>query len=253
MSIEKIKNPLQKILNRLNSLEENDQLSRLDRDYITHLMIEAYDQVNARGQAGNVVPDATKHEIFEFEEDIAEPQPPQKEVKENIQPAPQPKQEVKSPNGADKPQPATQAEETVEKEIIQEEQKSAKEEPKEDKDREEENKEEKEPVAESISTELKQLFQLRESTELSERLSQMPINDIWNAMGLNERIFTQNELFRGDQEAFRTTVQSLNQMSSYEEAKQKLMEGAAREYDWAEEGRQNIARNFIRLVKRKYK
>lgn len=250
MSIEKIKNPLQKILNRLNSLEENDQLSRLDRDYIAHLMIEAYDQVNSSGQAGSVMPDATKHEIFEFEEDIPEPRPPQKEVKENIQQAEQPKKEIKNQNVAGKPEADIRTEETGEKDAVQEEQvkvEKVQEVP------EELKTEEKGTTTESISQELKQLFQVRESTELSERLSQMPINDIWNAMGLNERIFTQNELFRGDQEAFRTTVQNLNQLSTYEEAKQKLMEGAAREYDWAEEGRQNIAKNFIRLVKRKYK
>ena len=99
---------------------------------------------------------------------------------------------------------------------------------------------------------LEALFQIKESTELSERLSQLPIDDIWAAMGLNERIFTQNELFGGQSDTFQSTVKELNGCETFEEARELLKEGPVVEFSWTAPGRKNIAKNFIRLIKRKY-
>lgn len=237
MSIEKIKKPLEKLLNRLNSLEEKGALTHLDRDHLGNLLIQAYDELMAAGNAE--IPDppkAVKNEIFEFEEDQSSPQPPPKqeiskkeeEKEEEVKPAPTPEKEV-----SDTPSKA-QAEPPSEKEEIP---------PKESDTNGQGNN----------SDEIENLFRIKESTELSERLSQLPISDIWNAMGLNERIFTQNELFDGDHEAFQSTVQKLNGLSNFEEAREELISGAAKEYEWASGDRKNIAKNFIRLVKRRYK
>lgn len=96
------------------------------------------------------------------------------------------------------------------------------------------------------------LFEHHQATELSEKLSELPIQDLSKAMGLNEKIFTINELFDGDQEAFKQSVQVLNGFHSFEEAKNYLVQEIAIQYNWAQTEKKNKAKNFIKLVRRRY-
>lgn len=104
----------------------------------------------------------------------------------------------------------------------------------------------------AVSAELEELFAFNTAKELSEKLSEMPIKDIKKAMGLNERIFTVNELFGGDQAVFDLTVDTLNQFSDFQQAKSFLLRNAASKYHWDDKGKQSKAKNFIKLVKRRY-
>jgi len=97
-----------------------------------------------------------------------------------------------------------------------------------------------------------QLFQQENSNELSHKLSTLPISDLNKAMGINERIFTINELFRGDSTAFKKTIATLNQLPSFREAKNYLAENVVTEFDWTNKLRKNKAKNFIKLVNRRY-
>ena len=103
-----------------------------------------------------------------------------------------------------------------------------------------------------VSPELEELFRFETAKELSEKLSEMPISDIRKAMGLNERIFTVNELFGGEKEVFDTTIAELNKMNSFEEAKAYLINGVAAKYNWSAKNLKNKAKAFIKLVKRRY-
>jgi len=96
------------------------------------------------------------------------------------------------------------------------------------------------------------LFEHHQAKEVSEKLSELPIPDLAKAMGLNERIFTVNELFDGDQDAFKQTIQVLNGLTSFEEAKNYLVREAAFRYNWAHPEKKNKAKNFIKLVRRRY-
>ena len=80
----------------------------------------------------------------------------------------------------------------------------------------------------------------------------MPIKDIKKAMGLNERIFTVNELFGGDQAIFDLTTDTLNKLPDFTQAKNFLMRNAASKYNWDKKGKKSKAKNFIKLVKRRY-
>ncbi|MCB9282472.1 MAG: hypothetical protein H6563_00240 [Lewinellaceae bacterium] len=102
--------------------------------------------------------------------------------------------------------------------------------------------------AEDIDT----LFEHHQATELSEKLSELPIQDLNKAMGLNEKIFTINELFDGDQEAFKQSIQTLNGFHSFEEARNFLVQEIAIRYNWALPDRKNKAKNFIKLIRRRY-
>ncbi len=104
----------------------------------------------------------------------------------------------------------------------------------------------------NVNEELEELFAFSSAKELSEKLSELPITDIKKAMGLNERIFTVNELFGGNQSAFDTTLTELNKFSNFEDAKNYLIQNVADKYEWAARERKSKAKNFIKLVKRRY-
>ncbi len=104
----------------------------------------------------------------------------------------------------------------------------------------------------TISDDGEQLFSLENGTELSHKLSSLPISDLNKAMGINERIFTINELFRGDSRAFKHTMNELNQLSTFEQAKEYLASNVVNQYDWTNKQRRNKAKNFIKLIRRRY-
>lgn len=97
-----------------------------------------------------------------------------------------------------------------------------------------------------------ELFQFKKAEDLSEKLDSTHIENIQRAMGLNERILTQNELFKGDKNSFETTVQKLNSMHQFDEARSYLCEEIIPLYDWTNEDRIKKAQEFIKLVKRKF-
>jgi len=99
---------------------------------------------------------------------------------------------------------------------------------------------------------LAKLFELPNTDGMSGRFSHVPIDSIESAMGLNERIFTLNELFGGDKSLFDSTCSTLNKFSSFAEARTMLMAGPAKQFKWSEPERIKMAEQFIRIVSRRY-
>lgn len=97
-----------------------------------------------------------------------------------------------------------------------------------------------------------ELFTVISAKELSEKLSQSPIKDIKKSMGLNERILTQNELFGGDKAMFDLTLDTLNKLPDFNQAKLFLIQNAATKYKWTAKVRKGRAKEFIKLVKRRF-
>ncbi len=108
------------------------------------------------------------------------------------------------------------------------------------------------PPTTVLDEEMEDLFAFASAKELSEKLADSPIADIKKAMGLNERIFTVNELFGGEQAAFDHALAALQQFSSYDQAKQYLAQNVAAKYNWTSRDKKAKAKNFIKLVKRKF-
>ena len=97
------------------------------------------------------------------------------------------------------------------------------------------------------------LFQVSsDAKELSEKLGQSRITDLNNAMGLNERIFTVNELFGADNSLYRNVIRDLNGLKSFEEAKAYLSTNVAEKFNWTHKSKRNKAKIFIKLVRRRY-
>lgn len=100
--------------------------------------------------------------------------------------------------------------------------------------------------------EFDKLFDANYARELSEKLSNAKVENIGNAMGLNERIFTVNELFGGDNSAFETAIRDLQGMASFESAKIYITEKLVSKYEWMNPSKFKKAREFVKLVKRKF-
>ncbi len=251
MNIHNIKKPLEKILHRLESLDPEQDLHPLDHNFFTAELQKAYNALyqidSPRSSAEEEGEHPGKNTLFEFEdEQFAEKESESTPKTESPAPKPSPS-EPQTPKKA----PPSPPQATPEKKPAVVESSEVKEEPKE-KSAPPKPTAGKDSTSDSYSQDVKELFQIKESSELSERLSRLPITDIWSAMGLNERIFTQNELFDGNAESFQTTVKELNDCQTFEEAQELLAYGPIENFDWTAAERRNIAKNFIRLVKRKY-
>lgn len=111
--------------------------------------------------------------------------------------------------------------------------------------------EDDEPMVYS-SINIDELFSSNTARELSDKLSQSHIEDIGRAMGLNERIFTLNELFDGDNAVFEKALSDLNNAVSFDHAKEIIGSQLAGRYNWLAESKIKKAKDFIKLVKRRY-
>ncbi len=98
-----------------------------------------------------------------------------------------------------------------------------------------------------------ELFQFKKVEDLSEKLDSTPIDNIQKALGLNARILAQNELFKGDKVSFDNTVQKLDSLIHFEDAKSFLCDQIIPVFDWTHEDRLKKAQEFIKLVRRRYR
>ena len=99
---------------------------------------------------------------------------------------------------------------------------------------------------------IEKLFALPVNKDMPSRFSHVPIDSIESAMGLNERIFTLNDLFGGNKGLFDATCTQLNALSSFSEAKTLLINGPARQFKWSDPERLKMAEEFIRILVRRY-
>lgn len=103
-----------------------------------------------------------------------------------------------------------------------------------------------------VSAILAEIFSEEKVIDLSDKLSLTHIQDLTKSMGINEKIFTQQELFGNDQDAFNDTLVKLNGFTNFEEAKQYLTDHIISKYKWTSENKVKKAATFVRLIKRKY-
>lgn len=99
---------------------------------------------------------------------------------------------------------------------------------------------------------LDELFSEGKVNDLSDKLGLTPVKDLTKSMGINERIFTQQELFANNPNQFNEVLTILNDFQSFEEAKQYLINKVIPEYGWTKDDKIKKATTFIKLVKRKY-
>lgn len=97
------------------------------------------------------------------------------------------------------------------------------------------------------------LFEEKQAKELSEKLAEQPVSDLKKAIALNDRLLLTRELFAGDGKAFESAISALNGFSDFENAKAYLIEHCVTRYMWLDKKRVEEAKNFVKLVRRRYK
>ncbi len=106
---------------------------------------------------------------------------------------------------------------------------------------------------EAPSAAIESLFEAKEAKELLEKLAELPIANLTKSISLNDRLLLTSELFAGDGKAFETTIGAVNEMANYEDAQAYLIEHCVVRYHWTDKKKIEPAKNFIRLVRRRFK
>ncbi len=95
------------------------------------------------------------------------------------------------------------------------------------------------------------LFEIQQTKELAQKLRSSPIQNLQQAFTINDRLLFTNELFAKDAQAFQEALRLLNRYEQFEEAKSYLQDMAS-QYNWMEEQRLEIAKDFVHTVKRRF-
>ena len=103
----------------------------------------------------------------------------------------------------------------------------------------------------NVSPKIAALFQESDdAASLGNRLVSHRVTDLNRSLSINNRVIFSKKLFRSNDE-LNEALKALNLKGSMENAKPMLMDLAQRHH-WAEEERQETAREFIDLVRRRY-
>jgi hypothetical protein len=103
----------------------------------------------------------------------------------------------------------------------------------------------------SGNSKVNRLFAFTEAKELSEKLSQQPIRDLPSALSINDKLLYTNELFGRQHNILNDTLQTLNRFDGMDQARNFLI-SLAEQYEWSNEEREDIARSFIKTIRRRY-
>ncbi len=101
----------------------------------------------------------------------------------------------------------------------------------------------------NASPEVEALFKENENAGLSRRIQQK-VSDLTRALSINNRVLFSNKLFASNDE-LNAALKELNLKGSFANAKSQLID-LAQLHHWADEDRQETAREFIDLVRRRY-
>ena len=97
----------------------------------------------------------------------------------------------------------------------------------------------------------KELEALLEDQGTTSRFGRQPISDLTRCLSINNRILFTRDLFGGDNDLLNTTMQQLNAAGDMREAR-PLVSSLARRFSWPDEGKQESAKEFIELIRRRY-
>jgi len=97
----------------------------------------------------------------------------------------------------------------------------------------------------------KGLFSNNKAADLSEKLSLQPLKDLSKAIAINDKLLYVNDLFDKDSATFSIALKNLNAFNNMEEAQSVLLD-YAKQFNWMDEEKEDTARSFIKLVKRRY-
>ncbi len=97
-----------------------------------------------------------------------------------------------------------------------------------------------------------ELFEQEGTKDLSQKLSERPISSLKSAWGVGDKFLIVNELFGKDISAFDDAIDKLNGMSSIDEARGYLEQNVIEKYNWTDVNKLSVSKNFIKTIRRRY-
>lgn len=246
MDISRIERRLKKINSVLDVFKEDNKLTSIEKDLLLGYVREVYDLIReSETDVVEVSNEILKHGVKTIPLEATKPVEVKKEeiTPEAVQSDP----EVRNTKIEEKPvfsKPILEEEKPVE--VIVEAVKESKPVVKEI------ETVKASPSSFMISEELEAIFVQEEVSDLSEKLSMSKIEDISRVIGINERIFTINELFGSDGKLFESTLNKLNKAPSFDVAKSIIINEVAIPMNWEKDNKLKKAQQFIKHVRRKF-
>lgn len=108
------------------------------------------------------------------------------------------------------------------------------------------------PATPTVLGEHEELFAFKKATDLAGKLQDQPVTDLSKAFSINDRMLTIDKLFKGDEKAFKETLQKLNGLTSFDEAKVYLSHHLVSQFNWMAKVRFKTAKIFVKMVRRRY-
>lgn len=87
-------------------------------------------------------------------------------------------------------------------------------------------------------------------TSISEKLKSQPLADLKLSIGINERFAFINELFHGDQQLYHQSIERINSMNVYDQAKNIIHEELMGQLNWKQDHKR--FQEFDELIKRRF-
>lgn len=119
------------------------------------------------------------------------------------------------------------------------------------------------PETNGIHSELKELNQkvaqnipslndrLRQTqSEIGDRFNDMPVKDLRQAIGINDKFQFIQELFRGDVDTYERSIKTINEMQSIQDAEYWIERELKIRQGWVDDNR--VVRQFYALVKKRF-
>lgn len=103
----------------------------------------------------------------------------------------------------------------------------------------------------TASSKVRALFDQKAATELSEKLSLQPLKDLTKGLSINDRLLYTNDLFKKNSNTFNEALRTLNEKDSMESARSYLEQLAA-EYNWTDGEKVDVAKDFIKHIRRRF-
>ncbi|MCK7559754.1 hypothetical protein MKQ70_34370 [Chitinophaga sedimenti] len=115
-----------------------------------------------------------------------------------------------------------------------------------------------EPAATNIRKDINELVngnslndQLRQSNiEVGQRLGEMGIQDLKNAIGINDRFRFIEELFRGEKNMYERSIKTINECTSLQEANNWIERELKVKEGWLEDN--PLVQQFCAIVKKRF-
>jgi hypothetical protein len=242
MNLSQIKKKLDKVNRFFSYLESNEEeLAGLDKDAFMASIRQLYEACVITEHLPQTV--ATKVPSNVIQEETLDEGPQFVFVQHN-----QPKQEVDTTQKQPKKKPAVVQEDTLErieeKQSVQDQQEAV-------------VVPSVQPAQEATKSsafnqDFEGLFSFKAATDISQKLSETPLKDLSKALGLNEKFLYINELFAGDVVQFQEAIKQLNDAKDFDEARMHLENDLIQQYDWMNKQKNKLAKDFVKLVRRRY-